>query len=74
MNNIMQLQIGDKILYKGNNKTIWIVEHIAETKVNCSAMLPDTLELIYREFSLTSIEKYIKPTITIGTSNNKNRF
>lgn len=74
MNEKIQLQIGDKVLYKGNNKIIWIVEHISENKINCSAMLSDTLELIYREFSITSIEKYIRPTISIGKSNRGNHY
>ena len=74
MSETTQLQIGDKILYKGNTSIIWIIESIGEGKINCSSMKSGTSELIFQEFTITSIQKYIPPTITTFKRNNPNRF
>ena len=70
MNETNQLQIGDKILYKGNTSIIWIIESIGEGKIYCSSMKSDTYELVYCEFSITSIQKYTPPTIITSKRNN----
>lgn len=74
MNEINEFQIGDKVVYKGNTSITWIIEHIGDNHVSCSAMKPDTFELVKCEFSLTSISKYVRPKINIVSSNNRNRF
>jgi hypothetical protein len=58
-------KIGDEIFHKSNPTIKWIIERINETEIYCSTLMKETLEHKKEVFTVTSIEKCAKTTITV---------